>query len=476
MFVALPLSVQAAVIFNEIAWMGTTASANDEWIEIYNSGSEPINLDGWTITDNDSLNIALSGVLPSYGFFLLERTDDTSVPAVTASVIYTGGLVNSGATLTIKDDGGSVASAPLVGGADWVNIGGDNDSKYTAQLTSAGQWVTGPPTPGLPNVDEAVLPPGDETDNDNNDDKQSVDSSNRTVVKSSNGVKTTSLVLPGVTLRLALSAPINAYVHQPVHFTLEPSGAGNVIMASLKYNWNLGDLTTKTGSEVTHAYEYPGTYVVVAEAEYKRQHANVRHEITVLPVTFSLTTNSDGDLQVNNDSPYEVDLSGYKARGEKTVEFPENTIILSRGTLTIPRERLGGSYAWLVDQEQMIVASTLPMNNLVAAAENVSLPVTVAETAPMVLHASPPEFNDPPSITENTLSDTFSFRSTPAVDIPTTSVVISATSARPLTAAAINSIDNEAKPFSVNWPLVGLFGVIGLGLFSVVPSFQKHSN
>ena len=46
-----------------------------------------------------------------------------------------------------------------------------------------------------------------------------------------------------------------------------------------------------------------------------------RHEITILPVEISLTKNQAGDIQVNNDSPYEIDVSGYKLAGNKGVRI-----------------------------------------------------------------------------------------------------------------------------------------------------------
>src|SRR5258707_13887588 len=64
------------VVLNEIAWMGTLASANDEWIELVNNTSSAINLTGWTLTAADGTpSIVLSGGIPAGGYFLLERTD-----------------------------------------------------------------------------------------------------------------------------------------------------------------------------------------------------------------------------------------------------------------------------------------------------------------------------------------------------------------------------------------------------------------
>lgn len=106
LFIFLSLTVQLKpinaansldVVINEIAWMGTEISYNDEWIELYNNSNSPINLEGWILKAEDgSPETILEGIMPGYGFHLLERTDDTSVPSVIADQIYTGALKNGG--------------------------------------------------------------------------------------------------------------------------------------------------------------------------------------------------------------------------------------------------------------------------------------------------------------------------------------------------------------------------------------------
>ena len=50
LFLISPLfSYAASVFINEVAWMGTTASASDEWIELYNAGSTDVDISGWTL-------------------------------------------------------------------------------------------------------------------------------------------------------------------------------------------------------------------------------------------------------------------------------------------------------------------------------------------------------------------------------------------------------------------------------------------
>src|SRR3989338_4194837 len=100
----LPSFVLARVIINEVAWMGTAISANNEWMELHNDGTSSIALDGWKLESvSGGPSIVLAGSVSACGFFLLERTDDTSVPNISADAIYTGALSNAGEHLVLRD-------------------------------------------------------------------------------------------------------------------------------------------------------------------------------------------------------------------------------------------------------------------------------------------------------------------------------------------------------------------------------------
>ena len=97
------------VVINEIAWMGTQAEAVDEWIELLNTTEESIDLSGWILESQDgSLKTSLSGVIPAYSFWLLERTDDTTIIDIEADQIYQGSLADSGEILELRDGKGNL--------------------------------------------------------------------------------------------------------------------------------------------------------------------------------------------------------------------------------------------------------------------------------------------------------------------------------------------------------------------------------
>jgi hypothetical protein len=353
LFFLLPFYANAAVTFSEVAWMGSVASANHEWIELYNEGAA-VEVTGWTITDGMNLNIELTGVVPANAYVVLERTSDDTV-AGTAFLIYTGALVNTGATLQLLRGDGAIEDQ-VSGGEDWQNSGGDNVTKETAQYTSGG-WVTAAATPGRAiTATEVAVAAASTTVS------QVVTTTHHTTtggsLQKAKPSEPVVLTLPGVTLRLTPTAQKLGYVHQPIKFSVEPSGVGDTLIDSLQYEWNFGDGEVAKMKEVTHVYEYPGTYIVTVYAGFKRQEQVARHEITILPVMLSLTTNTNGDPQVNNDSPYEIDLSGYQLDGTKSFVFPPRTILLPNQTITIAKQKVGktrGAVS-LSDTEEAVVA------------------------------------------------------------------------------------------------------------------------
>ncbi len=132
-FFLFPFFIKATdpVAINEIAWMGTLNSANDEWIELYNNAGNSISLDSWRLIAQDGTpKINLSGVIPANGFYLLERTDDNTVPKISADKIYTGALGNNGKNLELHDASGNlIDSANCASG--W--FAGDNETKQTME-------------------------------------------------------------------------------------------------------------------------------------------------------------------------------------------------------------------------------------------------------------------------------------------------------------------------------------------------------
>ncbi len=130
------------VVINEVAWSGTAASTNDEWLELRSLAGQTVDLDGCILdSDDGSPAIPLAGELAAGGYYLLERGDEQTVSDVAADVIYSGALENGGETLRLIC-GGVVdevdGSLGWPGGTD-----GDGEPPYgSMERSESGEWYT----------------------------------------------------------------------------------------------------------------------------------------------------------------------------------------------------------------------------------------------------------------------------------------------------------------------------------------------
>ncbi len=167
-YAAVTITSYRAVILNEIAWGGTAASPEDEWIELYNPSSADITLSGWKIRKNscgasgtDYIVLAGGAKIPRGGFFLLERgafsSDNNTVSDVSADQIYlestTPALSDSGEILFLCDNLGNFIDTANRNGGAWpqgsalprFNYGSMERKGISAE--SDDNWVTNIGTP-----------------------------------------------------------------------------------------------------------------------------------------------------------------------------------------------------------------------------------------------------------------------------------------------------------------------------------------
>ncbi|MBI2025480.1 lamin tail domain-containing protein, partial [Candidatus Kaiserbacteria bacterium] len=150
------------VVINEIAWMGTDGAVpgglpNDEWIELYNPTDKEISLAGWTLRAGDGTpTIELTNSILAKNFYLLERTDDTTVSDISADQIYGNdganwALTNTGEELFLERSANGATTTidkTPAGCSNWCNKG-NNTTKQTMERVSvavsgadSANWMT----------------------------------------------------------------------------------------------------------------------------------------------------------------------------------------------------------------------------------------------------------------------------------------------------------------------------------------------
>ncbi len=114
-----------SLLINEVAWMGTDYSSSDEWIEIYNPGTNAINLTGWklkSITDSNP-DISLTGTIAAGGYYVIASNadvfDDGVHTPLVPNLIYSLSLNNEGEVLRLLDPRSTVVDTANSDGGAW---------------------------------------------------------------------------------------------------------------------------------------------------------------------------------------------------------------------------------------------------------------------------------------------------------------------------------------------------------------------
>ena len=147
-----PVYSPLSLVINEVGWMGTQCSTNDEWVELYNPGSSPINLSGWDLIGTNyyytsgNFTIALqdqnnpsNNTIPAGGYFVLAEN----------STVFKNVTINQhDSTLSLPNyDQDLELYSPTSTLIDWANILGNYN------------WPAGSASPNYASM-ERYYPPG----------------------------------------------------------------------------------------------------------------------------------------------------------------------------------------------------------------------------------------------------------------------------------------------------------------------------
>jgi len=330
-FIFFPIVIRADVYISEIAWMGTENSSTDEWIELHNAGNEAVSLDGWVLSILDKKDIVLSGDIASGGYYLIERTDDSTVSSVVADLVasFGTGISNTGETLVLKNNSGGEEDR-VIAGNDWQSIGGDNTTKETAQKNN-NSWVTAVATPRA-------------SSNNQSSPTASVASSNSSVVDDDGESSEIKFNPDDIVVKIFPKKKVFV-VGETATFSSSVTGLPS------RLAWSFGDGTSKeynffsSNTTTEHIFDFPGEYFVILEACRGDQTFSNSVKINILdnPLDISLVTGGTGRaLKIKNNSSHDIDVSFWKINSANlSFSFPKNTIVLAKKSLTISEKVVG---------------------------------------------------------------------------------------------------------------------------------------
>ncbi len=104
---AAPFKGTHQVIIHEIAWMGTSASEEQQWLELYNPGEQAVSLAGWTLrTRDNSFSTRLEGEIGPGDSYILIQEDHPDLPGVPIGGTFSGSWSDLGERLLLIDSRG----------------------------------------------------------------------------------------------------------------------------------------------------------------------------------------------------------------------------------------------------------------------------------------------------------------------------------------------------------------------------------
>ena len=335
-FIAFPSLVSAEIYINEIMYDLSGTETGREWIEIYNAGSDTIDLSSWKFFEgnvNHSLNNISGGNNISAGGYAI-ISDDSSKFLIDwpnfSGILFDSAfsLNNTGESLSLKDSNQVVVNEVIYD----TSIGANGDGNSLQK--SGSSWITGLPTPGAINTSEVASSTATSTDSteDTTDDSEETEEASSTTPSSPDSPSvhygSSSLSTKKSQVNFSLSAGRNRLgsAGSPLEFKADTdlNYTNNTI-----FKWNFGDGTEGVGDVLSHTYEYSGDYVVVLNASIgSTGQVTARVDVKIIDPELVIISADPEKIEVKNNSKYEVSLFGKAlVYNQKNFVFSQDTII-----------------------------------------------------------------------------------------------------------------------------------------------------
>jgi hypothetical protein len=317
---------------SEIMYDPEGSDTKREWVEVFNSGATPIDLNMYYFLENNVYH-----KLVAQGQSILNQGEYAIIVDSIVEVLaeYTGfagkifdsafSLNNTGETISITD-----SSKQITHTVTYDSTMGGNNTGQSLQINGQ-DVITASPTFGTTNK-TASEPIEQETDESNSSNSSSSDSSGSSGTSSHVQQVPISNYTPSQEFKVSVGRERMTSINAPIEFRADVS-TGDV---SPKFLWNLGDFTIDKGKKITHIYEHPATYEIVLEAKSGEYTAIDRTQIKVFVPQFQITQGTS-TLTIANSLKHEVHIGGFEfVFNTDVLIVPRNTIIKGGGTLYVP--------------------------------------------------------------------------------------------------------------------------------------------
>ncbi|MBU0999431.1 lamin tail domain-containing protein, partial [Patescibacteria group bacterium] len=341
---------RAEVVINEIMYAPASGS-NYEWVEIFNSGTTSIDLQGWRFFHGETnsgpltLRNGSTTILQPLEYAIIAKS-----PSVVTDYAWLNfsNMILSASTLSLPDDADNTYIAIASDTNKTISnsviydtsLGGSKDSGNSLSKIN-NIWVGATPTPGTSN--ETISPPPPPVDDSSNDDSNSSDNNN-----SSSASGSTPKVAEIQKIKTQIIGKTLGFVGLPLSLDATTLGLSGEQLRYGKYFWNFGDGDSKEteimySGKFTHIYFYPGDYVISLfyYSNYYSDIPDASNQIVVKIIGADISISRVGDekdffVELSNNTDYSVDISNWILVSDvKSFTIPRNTILASKKKMII---------------------------------------------------------------------------------------------------------------------------------------------
>ncbi|MDQ3244726.1 MAG: lamin tail domain-containing protein [bacterium] len=340
LFIVLNLSyfhiANGAILLNEIMYDLDGTDTGREWIEIFNNGSDSIDLSTYKFFEantNHGLSISQGDKNIGAGGYAVIVSDKNKFkidwPFYTGAIFdSTFSLSNDGEILAIKD-----ADLNIVDQYTYVStLGATGDGKSLQKINNS--WSSATPTPGMMNTSGSITK--------NPIPNENIPTTENTSTTSSSSAGTGS-IYKLKKIESKIIKPNLVFVSLPTNFSATTTGEHNEPLYYGKYFWNFGDGSSMETDlwnlgKISHTYHYPGEYMVSLEY-YGNIYSSIPTSVDkamINVVSISIIISAVGNeqdffVEIFNNFDYDMDVSNwYLSSLPKTFVFPKNTVIPSK--------------------------------------------------------------------------------------------------------------------------------------------------
>lgn len=421
---ALPAYAHANMIITEIMYDPPGTDTNNEWVEVYNGGTDSVDLSKYYFHDagpsGTAHGIKQVGSIPTSvapgAYAIIASGGDTFAAANPGLTVLDSSFDisdSASSTLVIAEDSGK----PPVTIDDQAvcdpTIGGNNDGN-SLQKTDSGTWIAALPTPGAANAtqDDGGTTAGGSTGGTGG----GIGTTNTaTATAVPPPLPATPPPAPKITAHIIGKKTIISGIAS--HFQPAVTGYSGEMLSYGEFSWNFGDGMSRNDTKLAdfdYTYEYPGDYIVNLDY-YSNPYDTITPDATdrllvkvVAPETIISSVTPDGGIEIADNSSYEMDLPNWVLATStgKSFTIPKSTFIIS-GKKVILGPKI--TQFTLADTSGNITLSN-PSGSLISAYPETNATAGVSDPAvqivPPAIKSSGAKINDtfPPAGKINTAS------------------------------------------------------------------------